>query len=1348
MVRDKLTPLEADTRRQATDSLRGYSYQMLRTIESWLDLAEGEILVVEGAEDIDTIGNYGASVEQVKDTAASGNITLRTPSILEAIANFYAHTERNKGKALQFRYLTTAKIGREKGSPLGTEEPGLEAWKMVQVAPSTKESKKIAQSIQSFLATSTKLPAGLRAWLVEAGVEDFIAKFVLPMEWVTGSPDWDDLLSTLEAKIIELGEARDVSAVDALGALHCLHTEVWRVATAKGDRILRRGDLLRLIDDVGRADISKKQLAALLQAMTGKSDKSAELAIASDPFAQRPDQLAHNLPRVELMARISNAIATGVAVIHGATGMGKTALALATLDHNVPIAWLDLRDLSISSIRARLDQLVPRIEELSSHCIIVLDDLPSDFDLRPLEQPLTRIRGTLERTGGAIVITSVNPLSSRLNRALRVSKENTIEAIAFDVHDVENYLRSSGCPDDASANWAKVIHATTSGHPQLVDARIDALRRSNFPSMSADEFISEASELKDIRAEARKLVSHRPEGERELLARFSLLLGRTHRDRLIQVAQIEPGISEPGAAVDRLTGPWIESMGNQELRASPLLRNYGLESRGKDWAATMHNGIAWSFLKNRTFFASDVFELATHCLLAGDGGPLIQLLPSVLQADELIWNQIAETSSMLLHIGTDPQTKLPFTNEAELAGFRVLQLRIAIQSRDFKQLKKIVDCTLELFDNPSPDLRSTGTGFFELIFLWQLLQYAEHLSIVEKVEFGVRFVKVTERVSEALRRADFGEEIDRQDADFSELAALIPMSLIASIRDANDLSTLVDTIDELDEADRAIALQSFASNREGVTLALDRVWLGEAAKELPNWHGLVLALERLLEAANELQLVDLSEATATLLIRVIDENLEETDRALSLADEYLTLDSKLFRVLAAKAKVLMRAGHAEDSLPIYDEAVKNYPLGLSWLTEVLRDAALAAGKAGNWALATERLDSALDSLDDAEPISRRIGFMFDLAIALHLSGSTRGAVDILGDATKALIEDNQELPPEPLLSVRQFGSQVIKDISIELQPGGIAEKSEPSLEEIFGSTSGLREIVWGEFQAPGLDLFVLLMFGLDCVMPEEPKIAADLINHLRESDNLLVQIALGDKLTLFAQRTLQMDEAVADALREGQALAEAVALRNSGEDTLFARMTDVEGTREMDESLVVIRLLARIVAMARHGQIQNLPVEWWLSELPSEGMAGVREMVERLKDFIAHQDDAMDRVISGSETWDRHLVAALFAATAGNVSADKLLICHALAARYLRQSKLGELTEFEMSKLVTSAWQERCENPAQLVTPRLTVPAIRSAVDNTPPGWIRVHAVLRAAEAAVSSRTAYSVAKIIRDLAN
>ena len=52
MAETTIQPLKADPKRQAHDQLRGYLYQIWHSVYAWLELAEDEILYLEGAEDL------------------------------------------------------------------------------------------------------------------------------------------------------------------------------------------------------------------------------------------------------------------------------------------------------------------------------------------------------------------------------------------------------------------------------------------------------------------------------------------------------------------------------------------------------------------------------------------------------------------------------------------------------------------------------------------------------------------------------------------------------------------------------------------------------------------------------------------------------------------------------------------------------------------------------------------------------------------------------------------------------------------------------------------------------------------------------------------------------------------------------------------------------------------------------------------------------------------------------------------------------------------------------------------------------------------------------------------------
>lgn len=1339
-------PLKGSAEREAVDSLRGYSYQILRSIEAWIDLPDGAILVLEGAEDLDLIEETGAAtVEQVKDTSGSGNVTLRSESVLEAISNFWDHLGRNPGVAIQLRFLTTSGIGREKKQPFGFDIPGLEAWQRIQLAPSDTKSLEMAAGIKAFLKDNDTLSEPFRLWLGSASTEEFITRIVLPMEWVAGWPTSTDLYDTIVAKLVELGEKRGLSSADAVKALDALHTEAWRIATTKGSRVLRRGDLLRIFDQAGTTAIPTSQLLALFGVVTGAQTGATAVAVAPEPFSSPPRVIAGRHPRPALEGAIRGALATGTVLIHGGTGMGKTALALATIGSPDECAWLDLRDAAPATAASRIDAVAALINETGRVYDVVLDDLPAGGDARSLEGPLGRLRSVQDRLAGTLLVTFSDRLPARLATQIALDPAHTFAAPAFEVEDIDGYLAARGCPAPYSESWAKLIHASTSGHPQLVDARVSALTDEGFPKPDISELLVVPAGILDVRSEARRLVAARPAEDRELLARTSLLLGRASRDRLMAVAQIRPPILEPGDVIDRLTGPWLERLESDNLRASPLLRNLGIDTRGQEWVTGMHRGIANSFLRGGTLLATEIFEIATHAVLGGSAAPLIPILPGLLQASPKVWEQVAQTASMLIYMGLDGTT-LPFRDPLDTAAFRILQVRIAIEMGDHDRASDIVAQALKEFDAANP-VAVPGPGLFEVVFLWQVLVRPGNTSIEERLRLSIRFVKAGARTAKFLSEAIPPEGTDAEDLQFPDLSAFVPMTLIPAISNVEDFAKLLDLVEALDEDDRATALGGYAADGEAAALALDRIWLGEASRSEPRWSDLERELKRAIALADKLSIAQLGSAAAPLLIRVIDENLKQPDAAVALADAMITDDARPARVLTAKAKVLWRRGQAAEALPLYEEALPVFPLGLSWKTDALREAAMAAGKVKDWQLATRRLTEAVANLSEDEPLVRHVGFRFDLAIALQLSSRTREAVNRLGEAIDLLVDDGQETPPEPLLSVRQVGSQAIKSIGFSLGLKGLLESPQMPLETIFGSTSSLEELSWGDQQPAPLGVVALVMAELDVQLPEYPLIAERLARSLRASPDLLVQSTQGDLLTRLDVRTLDVADGADDAIREVRALTFAVAEREAGRDTAGQTFSSAPIALEPRwQELVKYRLLPRIIAMIAAGKASAIPIEVWREAVSRAEMADVLAMIDDLGQMIDGSEDASRRILGGNASWNDHLLAALMAPVQRPINPDQQLICHAVAARYLHQGKLTEFAAQPFSALVTDAWLDRCDNPAQLVTPRLTVPAIRRAATSTAAGWQRVLAVLEESRHAVSASTSSSLNETLDEL--
>ena len=103
-----------DPARQAVASLRGYAYQLYATGLAWLALPDGATLHLEVAEDYAVATREAMTGTQVRDTEASGGLTLQSGWARGAIESYVDLATRNPGRAVSFHYLTTSPIGLER----------------------------------------------------------------------------------------------------------------------------------------------------------------------------------------------------------------------------------------------------------------------------------------------------------------------------------------------------------------------------------------------------------------------------------------------------------------------------------------------------------------------------------------------------------------------------------------------------------------------------------------------------------------------------------------------------------------------------------------------------------------------------------------------------------------------------------------------------------------------------------------------------------------------------------------------------------------------------------------------------------------------------------------------------------------------------------------------------------------------------------------------------------------------------------------------------------------------------------------------------------------------------------
>lgn len=208
----------AQSDRDAWPAIRGFTYQIDRTLVSWLRLKPSELLELEYGEDIDLIAPeiaggrpiLGRTLEQVK--CVDSSITLRSKSVREALCNFSRHIEVNPSAMLRFRFFTSATAGEESSPAPLLLVPGITLWEQLRTGETPESQRREAiESIASFLNNldppSQAKTAAWQGFLSITRDLDRFARMIFALEWATGAPAADLLPVEVRQLLMQSGYA-------------------------------------------------------------------------------------------------------------------------------------------------------------------------------------------------------------------------------------------------------------------------------------------------------------------------------------------------------------------------------------------------------------------------------------------------------------------------------------------------------------------------------------------------------------------------------------------------------------------------------------------------------------------------------------------------------------------------------------------------------------------------------------------------------------------------------------------------------------------------------------------------------------------------------------------------------------------------------------------------------------------------------------------------------------------------------------------------------------------------------------------------------------------------------------
>ena len=999
---------EVDVARQAVYSLGGYAYQVLVSTLAWLDLDSEHHLTLEIAEDYATVAKQAIDAVQVKETKNSGPVTLNSDSVRKTIVGFVDLVEKNRDRKVHLRFLTTSEIGRERAMvDRPGSLPGLEYWRKAAAGADCGPLREILES--------EKFPETVREFCRARDDDALRGDLIRRIEWDCGTADFRTVRRELEDRLIVLGRERfELSSFEARQLADSLVYKVLQksIADAPEERILTRGDLYEATEAAALISVPRsvftglaKRALSLSKGLTGEA--SAEQPVSDSGPSWLLDEAGLGVPNRMIAREVVEGVVkdsllnVGAAVVVGSSGSGKSILCRAVVASLVNgLCMVDFRETSPDEARERVNALFTRVGALRSSTVI-LEDI-NCLDHAKVSLGMERVLDALRRRDRKVLITCYRKPSVETLTRLGLGPGCVVECPYFLEREVHLLVRMYGGDPE---HWGRLAYFSGAhGHPQLTHAFVMGMETRGWPVEEIENTLMRGLTSDDTDAARetarRNLVSALPEGTRNLLYRLSIVVRRFDRAIGLSIGGIEPAIRRSGECLDQLIGPWIEAVGKDEYRVSPLASGFGSEMLEVPEQNRVHKAIAEHISKKRVIDALDANAIMVHGLAGESTASLAQLTGSLLSVDVDKLEIVAEGVPTLRLLRTD---QLIYPRHLSVSVMlRMTQFRLATALGDQREVVEIVAA---LFDEASRMPKGKPKQVLDQTVLILLLSTKGVANYLDNwIALLLRFKSMVEGDSFLQSLAANVESAhDAFGASHSAILFSIGSAELGSVR---RLEMIINDLDKLDPVDRKNWLTPIDKSLGDYSVLINTPWVAEQSCDDFDASDTALRFSRMSETTRSWGIRPLCLQCWVAQAIMLDEYLDDPEGALAVLDEAATVMGNDLILSRAKAKVHWRRDEHRIALEILrgiaDRVGRDSPVER---VTALREAAISAANCKEWAQAEEWFLEAqraakLMQSDDRQAVV--IGLGADSAVAALEKGDVGRMLERLGEALVAL----------------------------------------------------------------------------------------------------------------------------------------------------------------------------------------------------------------------------------------------------------------------------------------------------------------------------------------------------------
>ncbi len=1303
-------PLIAPEANMAHHTIRGFRYQMLRSMFTWITLtSKDQVLYLECAEDFDVTEPSQVDTIQVKSTVTS--FSLRSPDVHDFLNRWWTTRISNKSRIIHSAFITTGGFAQERGS--GFSDPGLVLWNKVSAVHEI-------DALRGLILTCAKLSLNLKQFVEKLPVEAFKSEFLDMITWTGKAENTQEIIDLILKELTQLFGKLEITLDCTDNVFDRLYVYVSERITAPeiSERILTLDELERLVRESAATAVPRKEFNELkskvesievnfAKALEGQVGSSVTLSSIS-LIKQLSKIPRWYLPRDKLVSRLIRIVGQSkLTVLSGLRRSGKTTVAIATVCIFKNENWVSVGMNTSERIRVtdRLEIVMAMLARDPEVSGVIFDSI--DFNKLCDEtdnSEVANIIDSIASSGIRVIFTSCDPMPALLKSSLSnpVSSE---EVTLLTPDELDIWIREKGCPVDRIQQWKVILISETGRHPELLRARLDVLHDKNWPPPDLTDIGKVSEEVSDLRREARRLVSTLEFSQKELLYRLSLLKGSFDRGIAVQVATINPELDFPGEVFDALNGPWISEENAAKYRVTPTLSNVGKQIWPAARVADLNYCIADIYLNEEIITIDKLAWSIMHSFEGANRIAFMKCINSVLSCASEHRDDIDRYMSWLPLIDVHSVSKTLKLGSVEKCFFHSLRFRIAI-SQDTSSIDNIVA------DWKSDVEAIESTKLKAMLILHCYPQLVTYWDVNPSVLLGLLMeLHRTQCRWESLQETD-DLSIDLElPLWFKEdlFQAMMP-GIFVKCRNTGDLRSLLNGLEELVTSEQKECFSIFENNEPFARGFIDAIWISESKTDNPHWDNCVELFLMTIALAREIGIKELALAAGRAIGIVIGEykmDFEGAFHHLSLVEvefgqSYLIHDGKA-AVMQKSERYVESFKETDLSLKLLEES----PFDDDSITFIsARQAGISAGKANQWDFAHRFFNYAADAALRLGLSPQHFGLLVDAGYSLWKLGERSASLELLIGAFEMLsgLADQSQafaqtrLAGHVLLTIKDELSST-HDIQIADVVPGMCGNPEPD-KRLLDLEPLPIEMCWAIIA----DISVQIGACLDIVDEAESIVSNGKYPFAYGSvQNSVIRksILIGDIHNLPKNRWKLLCSIgfVMNAKKQG--------ISGNGEfDEEIPKKPPENVSHWLSEQTILAGLLIGHQKNQSCLDILNAWSESIKNDDTLSNAIGIAKRICKLKEF-----EIQKLMTDSSYSETERILASITCFTNQSLSPEILWFCHANILSTFKEAGLQDFVSPWLVQLISNQWRQRLEYRFILRNPQITVHDISAVID-------------------------------------